>query len=339
MNATAAARHPVKKILGMSLIELLVAMALGVLLTGGAAGMYLASKNQLHHEDQLARIQENGRYATRLISRELAMSGFYGGMLSTASLATVRAGVDCNSSAWALDSNDPLELVDNHSGTGVPLSVGGTQLTCIDGGNVVPDSDLLAVKRTAADASVINGVARDGLTASGVSTWFLQTTEGVSPRWQQRRPMSFLGGAVLGPSVTYWKASSRILFLRSYARYPGDGVPSLCMSVLAGDAMTVRCLVEGVEQFQVEFGIDSDGDGSVDLYPANPTHAQLKQARVARVHLLVRSISPLPGYLDDKVYQLGTREVTARADAYMRRVFSVTATLGNFEDSRFAEAY
>ena len=273
------------------------------------------------------------------LGRELSMSGFYGGLLSTASLESIRAGVDCNSGSWALDSNDPLDLVDNHVGTGVPISVMGTFFTCVDGSKVVAGSDLLAIKRTAAEASVNKGIVYDALTGSNVATWYMRTADGVAPVWQQHRPSDFLGGNALDSTLSYWEASARIFYLRSWSRIPGDNLPSLCMELLAGDAMTTRCLVEGVEDMQVELGIDSDSDGSIDRYLANPAKVELKQARVARIYLLVRSLSDVSGYVDGGVYQLGSREVNAPRDGYMRRVFSVTAPLHNFEDTRFAGAY
>ena len=64
---------------GLTLVELLVAMALGVILSGGVVAAYLGSKRHYVYEDQVARVQENGRYALQLLRRELAMAGFYGG--------------------------------------------------------------------------------------------------------------------------------------------------------------------------------------------------------------------------------------------------------------------
>jgi hypothetical protein len=211
--------------------------------------------------------------------------------------------------------------------------------TCIDGSRVVAGSDLLAIKRTAADASVNKGMVYEALTGSNVATWYMRTTDGMAPTWQQHRPNDFLGGNAMDSSLSYWEASARILYLRSWSRFPGDNLPSLCMELLVGDAMTTRCLVEGVEEMQVELGIDSNSDGNIDRYLASPAKAELKQARVARIYLLVRSLSEVSGYVDGGVYELGSREVNAAKDGYMRRVFTVTAPLHNFEDTRFARAY
>ena len=304
-------------------------MALGVLLAGGALGAYLAGKRQYLYDDAAARILENGRYATRLLARELEMSGFYAGLVGGKRPPAQGVGVDCNSGTWALDARHPLELVDAHSGSGVPVTSGGTNLTCVDGTYVVPGSDLVAVKRTASAASVAAGSALPDLTASRVPTWFLRTDRGLDPLWQVHRPADLRAAALLEPRYSYWEARARVFFLRDYAQYPGDGLPALCMEELAGDAMLARCLVEGVEDMQFEFGVDTSGDGAVDSYRQNPSAAELAASRMVRVHLLLRSPYPLPGQHDDKTYFLGQKAVPGGGDRYMRRVFSSTVILHN----------
>ena len=57
---------------GLSMVELLVAMALGLLLTVGALQMMLASQQLYDTTDSQSRIQENGRFALDFLSRELS---------------------------------------------------------------------------------------------------------------------------------------------------------------------------------------------------------------------------------------------------------------------------
>jgi type IV pilus assembly protein PilW len=101
------------------------------------------------------------------------------------------------------------------------------------------------------------------------------------------------------------------------------------METLAGDQMTSRCLVEGVEDMQFEFGIDTDADGVPNQYKALPAGDEMRQAVTARIYLLLRSINLLSGYRDEKVYTLGQKTVGARHDAYLRRVFTSTVRIQN----------
>ena len=101
------------------------------------------------------------------------------------------------------------------------------------------------------------------------------------------------------------------------------------METLAGDAMTSRCLVEGVENMQLEFGIDTDADGVPNQYKSAPTGDEMRHAVAAKIHLILRSISKIPGHQDDKTYTLGQKILTAKHDPYLRRVFSTTVLLRN----------
>jgi type IV pilus assembly protein PilW len=135
----------------------------------------------------------------------------------------------------------------------------------------------------------------------------------------------------MSQSPSYWEAISRIFFIRNYSEAddPGDDIPSLCMETLAGDGMTLRCLVEGIENMQLEFGIDTDADGVPNQYKSDPSGDEMQQAVAVKVHLLLRSISGIAGYQNKKSYTLGRRVLAARNDAYLRRVLSSTVLLRN----------
>ncbi|GAB5452673.1 MAG: hypothetical protein Hals2KO_30010 [Halioglobus sp.] len=323
---------------GLSLVELLVAMALGVMLSGGAIGAYMASKQQYLYDDQLARVQENGRYAVSLLQRELSMAGFYAGLVSTTELGDGSVGVDCNSLGWALHTQFPLDVVDNHRGSGVPTTQHSVPLTCVNGSRVVDGSDVIAVKRSAAEASLSGGVPRAGLTLSRVSRWHMRLEPGAEPLWQQLRPADLPAVGVSNPAHAYWEARASVLYLRDYAQSPGDNLPTLCAEVLAGDAMTSRCFVEGVEDLQLEVGVDSDGDGVVNVYRMNPSAADLRAAVVVRAHLLLRSLHTVPGARLEKTYYLGSKEVRPGADGFLRRVFSTTVRLQNLRSATYTLA-
>jgi len=61
---------------GLSLIELMVAMALGLLLIAGALQMMLTSQTIYRTTDTLSRIQENGRFALSFLTKSIRMAGY-----------------------------------------------------------------------------------------------------------------------------------------------------------------------------------------------------------------------------------------------------------------------
>jgi prepilin-type N-terminal cleavage/methylation domain-containing protein len=67
---------------GFTLVEILIAISLGLILMAGIAQVYLSVKKSHQTEQNMARLQENGRFATMLLMRNIRMAG-YGGCLSS----------------------------------------------------------------------------------------------------------------------------------------------------------------------------------------------------------------------------------------------------------------
>jgi type IV pilus assembly protein PilW len=316
---------------GLSLVELLISIVLALLLTNGMVAAYLESKRNYLYDEQQARLQENGRYAMTLLKREFAMAGFFGTALSTVDLVPEAVATDCSDNNWALDASTSLDLVNNYAGEAALTTVGDVVFTCLDGADIQPDTDLVAIKRTAGAPSFRDGIPATGFTASTGEQWYLRMTDYVEPGWQKLRPLDLYDFGGTGSPLAFWEASAKIFYIRRYSDSTdlSDPVPTLCAETLVGQHMGTRCLVEGVENIQFELGTDSDGDGVANRYVAAPLKAELRRAVSVRIHLLLRSIQPIPGYRDDRVYHLGQELVAAPQDAFLRRVFSTTVNLRN----------
>lgn len=63
---------------GLSLVELLIAMALGLALLAGVLQVVLGSKRSYQHGVALAELQENGRFALEAMAQDLRNAGFRG---------------------------------------------------------------------------------------------------------------------------------------------------------------------------------------------------------------------------------------------------------------------
>ena len=64
--------------LGVTLIELMIALVIGLLATGAMLKVYVDSSRLYRFNEGLARIQENGRFATEFIRRDARVAGFWG---------------------------------------------------------------------------------------------------------------------------------------------------------------------------------------------------------------------------------------------------------------------
>ena len=60
---------------GFSLVELMIAMVLGLFLIGGVVSVFLANRQVYRQNENLARMQENARYAFEILARDIREAG------------------------------------------------------------------------------------------------------------------------------------------------------------------------------------------------------------------------------------------------------------------------
>lgn len=65
-----------KKQLGLSLIELLIAMFIGLFLLAGISSSYLYSKKSSIYHDQFSMLEDNGRIALEIMSKTIQLTGY-----------------------------------------------------------------------------------------------------------------------------------------------------------------------------------------------------------------------------------------------------------------------
>lgn len=320
---------------GLSLPELMVAILLGTIVTTAVIGMYLSTSRNFSQDERYALMQENGRYAMRILAEDLAMAAFWGKVTAPDSIRNT-AGLTTSGSCAADTPPNGIDLLGNLTAATTALlynnnHTGGTShfapCTAITD-DQRPGTDLLVVKR-------VKGMSETGLSAGVV-----------------RVRVSGAAGEIVntgtpGADETDWVYMPRIYFIRNYFDTPGDGIPSLCrMDVIAGQAMgkldnpddasgaadDVNCIAEGIEDMHIQFGIDTDFDGIANQYKSSPTLAEMEAAVSARVYLLARTSSRDPYFEDTKTFNLGDVTLT-QADLtginYYRRVFTTTVMLRN----------
>lgn len=311
---------------GLTFVELLLSIALALFLVAAILQVYRIGKSVLRWQVEVARMEENGRHALALLVRELRMAGFFGRQAAADLPAPAPGAPACaDSPGWVLDLQTPLDVLDDFAGGQVRLA-SGTQLLCLPASRLMPGSDALVIKRSAALPSRSAG-NEPGMRDFTRSRWYLVTD---APGSGQTVFVDAAGAPSqpVPSAATWWQLHSHIFYVRDYMQDPGDAIPVLCDERL-GSSMRSVCLVEGVERLQLEFGIDSDADGIADSLLRAPTPAQLASAVSAHVHLQVRSLRELHRRPQAQSLQLGTTAVDLPADRYLRRVFSATVALYN----------
>jgi len=94
------------KQLGFSLIELMIAMILGLFIIGGVLAVFIASSESFRNNDALSQVQENGRFALELIAHDLRNVGYKGSCYEA--VQSVLNESDADYEADAHDLNDPI---------------------------------------------------------------------------------------------------------------------------------------------------------------------------------------------------------------------------------------
>jgi type IV pilus assembly protein PilW len=130
---------------------------------------------------------------------------------------------------------------------------------------------------------------------------------------------------------TDWQFRPSIYFVRQYATVVGDNIPTLCRKVMDGTGpnMATECLATGIENLQVEYGIDTSRDAHPNVYISNPTLLQMQNAVSARIFLVARTTDIDSSYTNNKTYSVSNSPDFTPGDSFHRRVFSTSVSIHN----------
>jgi type IV pilus assembly protein PilW len=149
-------------------------------------------------------------------------------------------------------------------------------------------------------------------------------------------------------TADYHRFLTRIYFVANND-VSGDAIPTLKRAELVGTSFTIVPLVEGVENLQLEWGLDTSAtpDGAPDVFNANPdtytgagavgATGNWRNVVSARVNVLARNTQSTVGYTDVKTYSLGynadgsanTYTPTGSDAAFRRHAYVAEVRLNN----------
>ncbi|MBK6597343.1 MAG: PilW family protein [Proteobacteria bacterium] len=271
---------------GFSLIELLVALAIGSILLVGAVYVYQNGRQTYAINESVARLQDQGRYVFSVIEPEIEMAGFYGFTNTGDSIGFVTAtnpGAVVPAARMRQQPLPPMSptpvpvpgLAASAQSCGVNFAV--DVLTPIQGSN---DGLVDGMPFTCALSAAAGGIApnTDTLTIRHAGFEPVAPRDGRVQLYASRltsRTAQRLFADGQAPGVVNADNQIRDLVVRAYyvANNSVDrpGFPALRVKTLteAGGAPTFTDteVISGVEDVQVQFGIDTgdyDNDGVVD---------------------------------------------------------------------------
>jgi len=344
---------------GLSLLEMLIALTIGL---GLLAALTTVFVNSSRSQAELARASqqiENGRFAIQTLQDDLWHAGFYGRHISYTATAPTALPDPCSTNAdTSVASPTPMQnaLWFPVQGYSAPASV-PTALTCLTAADFTAGNDILVVRRADSRTTLLASLAANTFYLQSVAEPYNPTT------LQQMRPVIARGS----PSTAFNQFSPtngeqgeirryhvHIYFVAPCSAPAGGGanctganddggnpIPTLKRLELgAAGTFQIVPLIEGIERFQVEYGIDTPltglptgapyaGDGMPDSYVAAPTAPEYTQVVAVRLHLLARANQPSAGYTDTKTYDLGLAGTVAPGGQFKRHLFTTVVRLQN----------
>ena len=307
---------------GVGLVELMIAIVLGMLVVLGALTIFERNSSTRYEIERNTRQLGNGHYASKLLADDIRLAGYLSsfykatapGVLPANPCSTVISDLQANFSVF-------LQGYDNSSGA----------LSCLT--DYRSGTDVIVVRR--ASACTAANPAETNCTAITANLPYLQAsgcvTDAVPFKLDTNTANLNLKKVGCVNPASIHRMYTHIYYVANNNQ-PGDGIPTLKL-VDVDSAATPVSLVEGIENVQYEYGLDTNGDGSPDTYTSNPgTVAAWANVVTVKVHLLSRNDTISPGYTDNKFYMLGGTRVPASGtfgDGYRRHVYSTTSIIEN----------
>jgi len=319
---------------GMTLIEILIALVLGLFLLAGIFQIFLSSKQSYRMQENMSRMQENGRFAMEFLSRDVRMAGYQGCSAASANNITAPTGPNPNpvpitlpalnniaisgsdavANNWntiACGASDECiagtDAVSYHFGeecgplTGIMgTNIADVLISSANSCNNIQTYDVLLISDcTTSDIFIATSAA----SAAGTQTIKHEISQNTSAAL----------GAAYDPNAKIYKMDSSTFFLRTGA----GGQPSLWKMDNTSGANPVE-LIEGIEDMQILYGEDTNADGAPNRYVNSATVANMNNVVSVRITLSVISI-------EDSL----TASLTASGDHRLRKTFTSTIGIRN----------
>lgn len=344
---------------GFSLIELMVAMTLGVILLSGVLAMFVSSRSTHETTDRLSRVQDNGRFALDSIVRDVRAAGYLGcsrrGSMTSSlgspdnlqwNFSQPLQGYDAQAGVWFPALNTDVLTTTLPDKTGLPKN-----------GTPTPGSDVLVVHMPRGDfvepVRAVEGMlmtaTTDNIKTEDTAETFLragdivqisdciarsvfQVTDndgGVIKHGKVPSSDKNLPGNTTADLGWAYTDTAELIALQSAVYYISQAT-----SVAAGTSLWRRSsgigapeeLVQGVENMQFRFGVPN---GSNFEYRRADEIANWSQVKTVRIALLVRSTSQYGTEVDSRPYDLLGTTITAPGDRHLRQVFTTTVGIRN----------
>lgn len=340
-------RAPYGRQAGVSLVEFMVAGLIGLILTLGLFQIFISNRQAFDTTMASANVQETGRIAADVMTRSIRNADYWG----CVDLANVFNNLNVAASDAVLGFGAGIEGADNNADTSDSI-IDGTDTITLRGtrgsmgiqiDSPMPNSsailDVNSASGLAAEDIVLLSNCRGGdifqISAITGSDNIQHNTGGsISPgNGKNSGPCAGGGGGSNCLSQLYDVGAS-VMVPYSETYFIGTGVsgePALFVSAgnMSGSVGTLQTieLVAGVEDMQILYGEDTNGNGSANEYSTADAVGDMQDVVSIRVSFLVRSTAE--NVLDSAQTLTFNGAAVDGSDLRLRRVYTMTSTVRN----------
>ena len=335
---------------GMSLVELMVAMGLGLFLITGVVNVFLSNKRSIQVETSLARLQENGRMALDMLVSDVRNAMYLGcsstrpnlKVMSSGATYTAIQGFERHKVGWKPALPAGFNTVGKRARRG--SDVLRLQRAAIIGDGLAPSVDV-AAGDSAVSVAKNPGCLKQGdqvVIASCASAHLFTITN--KPACGNSATSFTLTGAgndlaSISPGYTtsaeIFQFFDTTWYVRDTRRKRLDGDIAVYALGRHQNGGAWEEMVEGVEYMQILYGQQLAG-GNMRYVPASDAALNLARVVSVRIALLMQSFEPILESSDSRAYQVLDQSIGSAGTTYthggdrsLRRVFTTTAMLRN----------
>ncbi len=308
---------------GLSLVELMVAMLIGLLLTLGIGYVYLGSRQTFRTVEDFSRIQENYRYALDQVGSEVRAAGFSGCVnISINPIPGVPAGT------LSPPTHAIGQALQGYAGAGTWPGPAPAPA------NYVPGTDVLRVvlargqginvTALMAGASAVIPIAGNPADVKAGDTLLVSDCTHAD---------AFVAGAVAAASVTPaaplqkpYSSDAEVYPLADIVYFVGTNVAGNPALYRRQNGDAAEELVENVENMVLRYGVDTNANFAADDYVAVAAVADWRNVVAVRLNLV---------FVSDNNVATGAQACTVEgndcsaADGRLRQVATATYGLRN----------
>jgi type IV pilus assembly protein PilW len=338
MNTRRSFQAPTRFQRGLTLVELMVGLTLGLMVTAALLTVLAQASNSGRGIDRASTQIETGRYVAEMLAEDLRLAGFYGEIQTTGALYTTpdACATDPNPVASRNWASAPFTL---------PAPVQGYRpsdsLGCLD--SRLAETDAVAIRRVSSDVTSVASIPAGNAQRYVQYSYCASDPAGTKLVFDSLQANFILKNRACTAANGVRAYVARTYFIAACNRCGAtpDGIPTLKRMELIGNTQVETALAEGVEMLRLEYGFDVDGDGNTDLYLRAPDGsvplATWDNVVSIKVHYVTRSIDKASdsGAARAQTFTLGgTGNYVTAADGYIRRAYTTVVRLVNPSGAR-----